>query len=61
MIRLKSAEEVEIIKEGAQILGKAHAEVARAIRPGVKTKELDKIAIEGKKRLQNNIAIFPVR
>ncbi len=46
MIRLKSAEEVEIIKESAQVLGKAHAEVAKAIKPGVKTKDLDKIADE---------------
>lgn len=46
MIRLKSVEEVEIIKESAQILGKAHAEVAKAIKPGVKTKDLDKIADE---------------
>src|SRR5258708_21224960 len=46
MIRLKSAEEVEIIKESAQILGKAHAEVAKAIKPGVKTKDLDKLADE---------------
>jgi methionyl aminopeptidase len=46
MICLKSAEEVEVIKESAQILGKAHAEVAKAIKPGVKTKDLDKIADE---------------
>ncbi|GHM99588.1 methionine aminopeptidase [Cytophagales bacterium WSM2-2] len=46
MIRYKSAQEVEVIKEGAQILGKAHAEVAKVIKPGVKTKDLDKIADE---------------
>ena len=44
MIRYKSAQEVEVIKESAQILGKAHAEVAKVIKPGVKTKDLDKIA-----------------
>ena len=46
MIRYKSAQEVEVIKQSAQILGKAHAEVAKAIKPGVKTKDLDKIADE---------------
>ncbi|MBS1559312.1 MAG: type I methionyl aminopeptidase [Bacteroidetes bacterium] len=46
MIHYKSEKEVEVIKASAQILGKAHAEVAKAIRPGVKTKDLDKIADE---------------
>src|ERR1043165_4024571 len=46
MIRYKSAQEVEVIKESAQILGKAHGEVAKAIKPGVKTKDLDRIADE---------------
>lgn len=44
MVHYKTPEQVEIIKAGAQILGKTHAEVARAIKPGVKTKELDRIA-----------------
>jgi methionyl aminopeptidase len=46
MIHYKTAQEVETIKQGAQILGKAHAEVAKAIKPGVKTKKLDQIAEE---------------
>ena len=46
MIQYKSEEDVEIIKEGAQILGKAHAEIAKRIKPGVKTIELDRIAEE---------------
>src|SRR6478736_6444831 len=44
MIHYKTEEEIQLIKESAQILGKAHAEVAKAIKPGVKTKDLDKIA-----------------
>ena len=44
MIHYKKSEEIQVIKESAQILGKAHAEVAKAIKPGVKTKDLDKIA-----------------
>ena len=46
MINYKSREEVEIIKEGAQILGRAHGEVAKRVKEGVKTIELDKIAEE---------------
>jgi methionyl aminopeptidase len=46
MVHYKSAQEVEIIKQSAQVLGKAHAEVAKAIKPGVKTKELNRIAEE---------------
>ncbi|UII22988.1 type I methionyl aminopeptidase [Fulvivirga ligni] len=46
MIYYKSREEVEIIKESAQILGKAHGEVAKAVKPGVKTIDLDTIAEE---------------
>lgn len=46
MVKYKTREEVEIIKESAQILGKAHGEVAKIIRPGVKTSELDEVAEE---------------
>lgn len=46
MIFLKSDEEIILIKESAQVLGKAHAEVAKWIKPGVTTKRLDKIAEE---------------
>lgn len=46
MIHYKTSEEVQIIKKGAQILGKAHGEVAKHIKEGVKTSFLDKIAEE---------------
>ena len=46
MINYKTEEEIEIIKESAQILGKAHAEVAKLVKPGVKTQRLDEIAEE---------------
>jgi len=46
MIHYKTAEDIQLIKEGAQILGKAHGEVAKVIGPGIKTKQLDKIADE---------------
>ncbi len=44
MIYLRSDEELDLIKESAQVLGKAHAEVAKLVRPGVTTRELDEVA-----------------
>ena len=46
MVHYKTGEEIELIKVGAVILGKAHAEVAKLIEPGVKTSMLDKVAEE---------------
>jgi methionyl aminopeptidase len=46
MVYYKSDRDIQTIKDSAQILGKVHAEVAARIKPGVKTKELDKIAEE---------------
>ena len=44
MIYFRSDEEIALIKISAQVLGKAHAEVAKIIRPGITTKELDIVA-----------------
>ena len=44
MIYFRSDEEIALIKISAQVLGKAHAEVAKIIRPGITTKELDVVA-----------------
>lgn len=44
MIYLKSEEEIDLIRESGQVLGKAHAEVAKWIKPGVSTIQLDRIA-----------------
>ncbi len=44
MIYLKTEEEINLIKESAQVLGKAHAEVAQWVKPGITTKKLDTIA-----------------
>ncbi len=46
MVHLKTDEEIQIIRESARILGQTHGEVARLIRPGVKTKTLDQRAEE---------------
>jgi methionyl aminopeptidase len=46
MIIYKTSEEIEIIRNNGLILGKAHAEVAKMISPGVKTIDLDRRAEE---------------
>jgi methionyl aminopeptidase len=46
MVHLKTDEEVQRIRESARILGQAHGEVARLIKPGVMTKTLDRVAEE---------------
>ena len=44
MIYLKSDEEIELIRQSNLLVARTLAEVARVIRPGVTTLELDKIA-----------------
>lgn len=46
MIKYKSESDLEMMRASAQLLGKAHGEVAKHVRPGIATKELDKIAEE---------------
>ena len=46
MIFYKTEEEVQLIRESAEILAKAHGEVAKQVKVGVQTKVLDKIAEE---------------
>lgn len=46
MIHYKTSEEVLKIKESADILGRAHGEIAKYIKQGVKTSLLDKVAEE---------------
>ena len=46
MVHLKTAEEIQTMRESAKILAQAHGEVARMIKPGVKTKKLDQRAEE---------------
>jgi methionyl aminopeptidase len=46
MVQYKTEEEIQIMRESAGILGRTHGEVARLIKPGVKTKKLDQIAEE---------------
>lgn len=44
MIYLKSTEEIELLRESSLLVGKTLAEVARLIKPGVKTRSLDERA-----------------
>lgn len=46
MIIVKTREEIELMRESALIVSKTLGEVAKAVRPGVTTLELDKIAEE---------------
>lgn len=46
MIFLKTEDEIELMRESNQLVGKTLAEVAKHIKPGVITLELDKIAEE---------------
>lgn len=46
MIIAKSREEIELMRESALVVSKTLGEVAKAVKPGVTTLELDKIAEE---------------
>jgi len=46
MILYKSDREIELIRQSNILLGKTHAEIAKLIKPGIKTIVLDKIAEE---------------
>lgn len=44
MIHYKNQEQIELLRESSLLVGQTHAEVVKAIKPGVTTAELDKIA-----------------
>lgn len=44
MISYKSKEEIELIRQSSLLVGKTLAEIAKIIRPGIATIELDKVA-----------------
>ncbi|MFC6998286.1 type I methionyl aminopeptidase [Rufibacter roseus] len=46
MIVYKTEEEIDLIKQGADILGQAHGEVTKFVKEGVSTLQLDKVAEE---------------
>ena len=46
MITIKSDREIALMREAGNIVMLAHEEIRKAIKPGVSTKELDKIAYD---------------
>jgi len=46
MVYLKTREEISIIKESADILGRVHGEISKVVKEGVTTQFLDKLAYE---------------
>ena len=46
MIFLKTDDEIELLRQSNLLVGKTLAELAKMIKPGVTTKELDKVAEE---------------
>ncbi|MDP2722572.1 MAG: type I methionyl aminopeptidase [Bacteroidales bacterium] len=44
MIYLKTDEEVELLRQSSLLVGKTLAEVARVLRPGISTSDLDQVA-----------------
>ena len=46
MISIKSAREIELMREAGRILAIVHDELGKAIRPGMSTKEIDRLGEE---------------
>ena len=44
MVTIKSKREIELMKEACRVAALAQKEIEKAIRPGISTYELDKIA-----------------
>ena len=59
MIEIKSKREIELMKEACRITALVHKTLEEAIRPGITTLELDKLAesIISKKLSSNNMCI----
>lgn len=50
MIVLKTPEEIEAMRRAGRVVAMAHQRLAEAIRPGIRTKDLDALALEVLKR-----------
>ena len=46
MITLRTSHEIELLREAGRIVAKTHEYLAQFIKPGITTKELDKLAEE---------------
>ena len=45
-VTIKSAREIDLMREAGRLLGMVHEELGKAIRPGMSTKDIDKIGEE---------------
>ena len=45
-VTIKSAREIELMRESGRLLGIVHEELGKAIRPGISTKDIDKLGEE---------------
>lgn len=45
-IKIKSPEEIELMRESGRLLSQVHEELAKIIRPGISTKEIDRVCEE---------------
>ena len=46
MVTIKSEREIELMREAGKILAKVHGELGKVVRPGISTKEIDRICEE---------------
>src|SRR3989338_9917853 len=46
MIKIKTEEEISIMKEGGKMLASILKDLAKAVKPGITTQDLDKLAQE---------------
>ena len=42
-VTIKSAKEIELMRESGRLLGIVHKELEKAIKPGISTKEIDRL------------------
>ena len=45
MVTIKSEREIELMREAGKILAKVHEELGKAVKPGISTKEIDRLEI----------------
>ena len=55
MIFLKTEDEIELLRKSNLLVGKTLAEIAKVIKPGVTTKELDRVAEEAHHKEPYNV------
>lgn len=46
MVTIKSEREIELMREAGRILANVHEELGKVVKPGISTKEIDRICEE---------------